>query len=148
MRRIRRRALSELGSELIEFAIAVPVLLLLVAGLIDFGLMLRQYEVLTNAAREGARLALLPDYDQAAVQARVVDYLTAGGLTDAPTVTLQAEALATGTGGPTMSGVRVTVTYPHSFVIFSPVAQLFGRSPAQVDLRGVSVMRLPFAAGG
>lgn len=126
----------------------VPVLLLLVASLVDFGLMLQQYEVVANAAREGARLGMLPGYSQAAVQARVADYLAAGGLTETPTITMQAESIADGAGGPAMSGIRVTVTYPHSFVIFGPVALLFGGSVAQIELRGVSIMRLPFAAGG
>ena len=42
------------GAELIEFAIVAPILLLLIAGIVDFGMMFRTYEAVTNAAREGA----------------------------------------------------------------------------------------------
>src|SRR5207248_3214821 len=59
---LRRLAKSESGAELIEFALTLPLLLLLVLGIIEFGFMFQEYEVLTNAAREGARIAVLPTY--------------------------------------------------------------------------------------
>ncbi len=54
-------------------------------GIIDFGLLFQRYEAVTNAAREGARIAVLPGYAQADVQARVTQYLAAAGLTATPT---------------------------------------------------------------
>ena len=61
--RRRARWSDESGAELIEFALSLPILLLLVVlGIIDFGLLFRRYEVVTNAAREGARVAILPGY--------------------------------------------------------------------------------------
>ena len=62
---------SERGAELIEFAIVLPVMLLIVMGIVDFGFMFQRYVVLTNAAMEGARVAVLPGYQTADVQARV-----------------------------------------------------------------------------
>ena len=50
------------GAELIEFAFIFPLLLLVCLGIVDFGLLFQRYEVLTNAAREGARVAVLPGY--------------------------------------------------------------------------------------
>lgn len=47
---------SEIGAQLVEFAIAVPILLLLVVGVWDFGSALLLKQKLTNAAREGARV--------------------------------------------------------------------------------------------
>ena len=38
----------------------MPLLLVLIAGIVDFALMFQAYEVVTNAAREGARLRVLP----------------------------------------------------------------------------------------
>ena len=58
-RRVRRRIDAEDGAELIEFALALPLMLVLVTGVFDFGLAFQQYEVVTNAAREGARLGSL-----------------------------------------------------------------------------------------
>ena len=56
-----------------------PMLLLVMLGIMDFGFMFQRYEVLTAAAREGARVAILPGYSDADVTARVNAYLTAGG---------------------------------------------------------------------
>ena len=53
---------SERGAELVEFAIVLPLLLLVTMGIIDFGFMFQRYVVLTNAAMEGARVAVLPGY--------------------------------------------------------------------------------------
>ena len=48
---------------LIEFALVFPMLLLVMLGIIDFGRLFQRYEVLTNAAREGTRVAVLPGYN-------------------------------------------------------------------------------------
>jgi uncharacterized protein (UPF0333 family) len=55
VRRLRRR--GESGQVLIEFALVVPVLLLMVVGIIDFGLAFNTWNTAQNAAREGARIA-------------------------------------------------------------------------------------------
>lgn len=52
-------ASRERGQSLVETAVVVPILLLLVAAVIDFGRAFDTYIVLTNAAREGARFASL-----------------------------------------------------------------------------------------
>ena len=59
---LRQRLRSERGAELIEFALVFPVLLLVVLGIVDFGFLFQRMEVVTNAAREGARMAVLPGY--------------------------------------------------------------------------------------
>ena len=88
-RRGRRGLLtSERGAELVEFALVFPMLLLVMLGIMDFGFLFQRYEVLTAAAREGARIAILPGYTDADVQARVTAYLTAGGLTQPATVSV------------------------------------------------------------
>ena len=89
MRRLLTRSRrDEKGAELIEFALVVPILLLLVAGIVDFGFMFQRYEVVTNAAREGARTATLPGYSQADVRQRVQSYLTSGGLSATPVIAI------------------------------------------------------------
>ena len=77
----RRVWACERGAELVEFAFVFPTLLLVMLGIIDFGFLFQRYEVVTNAAREGARVAILPGYADADVQARVNQYLSAAGLT-------------------------------------------------------------------
>ena len=72
-------ARRERGAALVEFAFALPLLLVVLAGIVDFGFVFQRYEVVTNAAREGARLASLPGYDdQASVDSRVRAYVMQG----------------------------------------------------------------------
>jgi hypothetical protein len=56
---VRRRE-SNSGQDLVEYAIVFPVLMLLLLGIIDFGRIIYSYNAISNAAREGTRLAILP----------------------------------------------------------------------------------------
>jgi Flp pilus assembly protein TadG len=71
IRLCRRAWAGEDGAELLELAIALPILMLIIGGVIDFAILFQRYEVVTNAAREGARVAVLPDFGTADVQNRV-----------------------------------------------------------------------------
>lgn len=140
---------SERGAELIEFALVFPTLLIVMLGIIDFGFLFQRYEVVTNAAREGARVAILPGYDVADVQARVNQYLTAGGLTGTSTTTLGAAQNIPLTGGRCISVRPVTVTYQHQFVFLGPIVGLLGGSGlSNKTLRATSAMRSEAAAAG
>jgi Flp pilus assembly protein TadG len=57
----RRRTLirSDRAQSLVEFALIVPILLILVFGIIDFGMGLRAYISVSSATREGARFAIV-----------------------------------------------------------------------------------------
>src|SRR3954462_11071045 len=105
----RNRWRSERGAELIEFVLVMPLLLLVMCGIFGFGFLFQRYEVLTNAAREGARLAALPGYTETDVTARVNAYLTAGGVPGHASTTLVIEAVTA--GGRTFNVARVTVLY-------------------------------------
>jgi len=147
--RVRRRAWTdERGAELIEFAFALPILLLVVAGIVDFGILFQRYETVTNAAREGARIGILPDYSEADIQGRVNTYLAASGLTapaPAPVVTYGNVEMTP--GGATVSVVTVTVQYPHAFLFIGPAAALVGGSGhGDITLGAASTMRREVAA--
>ena len=75
---LRRRLRSERGAELIELALVLPILLLVFAGIVDFALMFQRFLTVSNAAREGARIAVLPGYTQTDVQNRVTQYVREG----------------------------------------------------------------------
>jgi len=149
MRHLRRRVRSERGAELIEFALTLPLLLLLVLGIIEFGFLFQEYEVVTNSAREGARLAaLIPSagYTTDEAKARVTDYLTAGGLAlakaDPPPTVVQSQAQITGTvPAKCVSVYTVTVTYKHPVPFLSGIMNYFNSSIAEIPLKAVAVMR-------
>jgi Flp pilus assembly protein TadG len=50
---------KENGAAAVEFAILLPLLAGLVFGIIEFGLLLYNQQVITNASREGARAAIM-----------------------------------------------------------------------------------------
>ena len=55
----RRGADGASGQSLVEFALVLPLFLVLVMGVCDLGLAVFSYNAVTNAAREGARLAIV-----------------------------------------------------------------------------------------
>jgi Flp pilus assembly protein TadG len=138
------RARCERGSELIEFAIVAPLLILLVAGIFDFGMMFRTYEAVTNAAREGARVGVLEGYAPADVKDRVDAYMAAAGLSGPYTVAVADAPVATGAG--TFTARSVTVNYTYQYAVLGVIGAAFGGSYTTVPLKAVSVMRIEAAA--
>ena len=111
------RKARDRGSAAVEFALVLPLLLLLVFGIIDFGRALNAQITLTQAAREGVRLAAL-GYSAAAVQTRAAAAAT--GLSGVA-VTV-ATSCAPG-AGPAADAV-VDVRYTFSFI--TPVGAIAG----------------------
>ena len=142
---------SERGAELIEFALILPLLLAMLAGIVDFGRMFQRMEVTTNAAREGARLATLPGYSQADVQSRVAAYMNAGIGTGAgarTTATRTFVNITPGGGGAQFQAAQVVVNYTDSYLILGPIVALIGGNPAtfgNVTLSATSTMRMETA---
>jgi Flp pilus assembly protein TadG len=132
----------------VEFAVVMPVMLLVLLGIIDFGLLFQQYQVVTNAAREGARIAVLPGYSATDVEDRVTQFLTAAGLDeDATTTVLPPVVVPLSTAGPCLRMVPVTVTYPHSFSFIGGIASYFGSSDfTTTTLQATATMRNELAA--
>ena len=126
MTRIRRFIADERGAAILETALTLPLVLLVSVGIFEFGRAYQTWQVLTNAAREGARLAVLPNPVAGAVDARVRSYLTSGQLANAASATIVVDPKATVSigGGATASASLVTVTYPFQFVVLQPVARL------------------------
>lgn len=122
--KLRRFSRSERGAELVEFAMVMPFFLLLVAGIVDFARLFHSWEVTTNAAREGARVAVLPGYnvnDYAAARGRVTQYI-AGSNADGTAVTqISLVPMPLTPGLPPGSAVNVTVTYTYNYRFIGPI---------------------------
>lgn len=58
--RVRGIAAADQGAELVEFALVVPILVMLLIGIVWIGRAFNVYVTITRAAREGARYAVLP----------------------------------------------------------------------------------------
>ena len=110
---------------MIETAIVLPILLLVSVSIFEIGRAYQTAQVLTNAAREGARVAVMPGTKVADVQQLVKDYLKngqLGGYASATVTVDQNMVLPIGTGNASAS--QVVVSYPFSFMVLNPVARL------------------------
>ena len=86
-----RRASDERGVAVVEFALVMPILILLVAGVIQFGIMYSQYQVFQGAAREGARCAAVQatDFANCDVLTEVEDASLGYTLSETPNQSLE-----------------------------------------------------------
>src|SRR5262249_31496757 len=128
----RRRVRRERGSAVIETMLAIPLVLLVGVGILELGRAYQTSQMLTNAAREGARVATLPNPVAGAVDAKVREYLQTDGL------------LSDATVGVNVNGREVTVSYPFQFVVLQPVAQLLVSGSivdSPIRVTATSVMR-------
>jgi Flp pilus assembly protein TadG len=142
---MNQRIRSERGAAIIETAFTLPILLLISVGIFEFGRAYETWQVLTNAAREGARVAVLPNPAPGAADARVRSYLQMGGLTydQSVGVSISNTTVSMGASG-NASASQVTVSYPFTFIVLQPVAQLVvsGTSTGSpITLTASSVMR-------
>ncbi len=127
MRRIRALLTGDEGQSMIEAAMTLPIVLLVCVGIFEFGRAFQTWQVLTNAAREGARIAVMPSSVPTGVQTIVKNYMTDGQL-DAPAVSSATVTVSPGTvgigGGSTATAPVVTISYPFQFAVLQPVARL------------------------
>lgn len=142
---LRRRLRSERGAELIETALTLPLILLVVIGIIEFGFVFQKLEIVTNAAREGARVLVLPDFDEADAIARINQYLDAAGLNSAdatlPTLAQLAPVEEDLDGTNCISVVNVWVSYPHQAPFLAGIGRYFSSTFGTFTLTGRSTMR-------
>lgn len=152
---------SERGAALVEFALVLPLLLVVIAGIVDFGFVFQRYEVITNAAREGARIAMLPGYESNTdvVKQRVRDYVQFGlslsntaldTVVPVGNITVDYHTMTVAGAGGTSYDVpvaEVSVFYNHQFMLLGPMLGLINKTWGQsITLKGNSQMRQELAA--
>lgn len=141
LRRLRRLRRDERGQALVEFALVLPILLLLVLGIIDFGRAWNLHQTITDAAREGARRAVV--YDPAVTQDTVMNVIRekialVGFNPNAATITFP-DGFKQGTNQIT----TVRVEMPYRFGFLGAVFRFAGAADANgvVTLTTVAAMR-------
>ena len=135
----RRR---ERGAALLEAAITIPMILLISVGIFEFGRAYQTWQVLTNAAREGARLAVINGSTDADVVTRVRNYMSAGQLPNAATASVTINRAVALTGPDTAS--QITINYPFQFMVLNPVIRLVTPSSttgAPITMQSTALMR-------
>ena len=152
-RQLRRR---EGGASLVELSLVLFILLLLVAGVIDFGRAFNSYIVINNASREGARYASrlmpLPSAEMSVFQAyetRVLDAVkqeTAGSSVDLDDEDIDIDPNPVGDddgesdedGTVAISGEPITVTV--SYEVPTIIASIAGSGFGSLSLRAQTTM--------
>lgn len=118
----------------VEFAIVAPLLFMLVLGMIEFGRMLMVQQIMTNAAREGARKAVLPGATETQVYQTVDTYVNNSGINGhTRSVTPNPTAASSN------SAITVTVSVTYDKVTWLPIGAVKWlkekRLTATVDMR-------------
>lgn len=119
---------SEKGQSLVETALVIPILIILLFGITDFGRVFHTYLTLDHAGREGARWASIGK-STGEVKARVLS--SAGGL---DTSKLGVTVASSGNSG---DDATITLTYPFEFL--TPIV---GQSLKKINVKNTTVMRV------
>jgi len=135
----RKPVRSRSGQAVVEFALVLPVFMLLLFGAIEFGRAYYDLHLLTNAAREGARIGVLPSKVENDVTSAVNTFLQNAGLSGTWTTTVAVKDVTgvTRSGGlaAAIEGDRIYVTLNYGFHVmagrvlpgFTGTVQLHGR---------------------
>ncbi len=135
---------SEKGTAIVEMALVLPLLLILVFGIVEFGVMFYDRQVITNASREGARAGIVQALTRPTPGeiATVVQTYCTGRLFNlggTPNLTIS----VTTNGNPDgcvnfADDLRVSVTFPYDFLIFSRLMSAFGST---INLTAETIMK-------
>lgn len=127
------------GMAMVEMVIVLPLLLMMLFGVVEFGVMFGQWQTVTNAAREGARTAVVfrggcvPATVENEVRSKVKRYASAAGV-----ALSDADIAVSGACGASDTDATVTVTHPYDFHVLPGFVQSLGPS---MNLVGDSSMR-------
>lgn len=117
----RRRRIKRSGVSTVEFALVLPLLLLLTLGAIRYGHLFLKAQQITNAARHGARTAVRPDASPAGVLGAVDNLMTVAGMGESNyNVTLTPADVTAPQMGESVT-VRVTVPCANIDVLHVPL---------------------------
>jgi Flp pilus assembly protein TadG len=137
-----KRFRSQKGAALLEAAITIPLILLVAVGIFEFGRAYQTWQVLTNAAREGARIAVLSASTDSDVTTTVRNYMQNGQLDNYATATVTITRTVPLTG--TDTGSQVQISYPFQFIVLQPVIQLIDAASSTgtpITLQATALMR-------
>ncbi len=131
---------DERGAAAVEFALVVPLLLMLVFGIVDFGYMINRASIVNNAARDAAREGSLHG-TQADITAAATSSLNGVPNTTITVSCRKPDGTTCGAGYDTDAApggtALVTINYEHQMI--TPIAFIFGDS---VNLSRTAEMRI------
>lgn len=144
---VKSLARDNKGQELVEYALTLPILLLLVLGIMEFGLAIFAYNTVANAAREGARVgavlkgdtlddAMRQEIEDAVISRTGGLWLTEGNISVTETVVI------------TDTAIRVTVNYTHPLITGMIMKAAGGNATLQLRSQATMRREAPLREGG
>jgi Flp pilus assembly protein TadG len=130
--RYEKALVKNKGQALVETALILPIIIVILMGIIDFGLLFNNYLVIANAAREGARSAAVGSTD--ALITTSINNMTATLDQTKITITISPVQAVR------KKGDEVTVTVKYDNTLLTPVISAIIPNP--VHLTAKTVMRV------
>ncbi|MDM7987564.1 MAG: TadE/TadG family type IV pilus assembly protein [Smithella sp.] len=144
------KKLNERGVSAVEFALLLPVLVVIVFGIIEFGFILYDKQVITSASREVARAAIVrganvTDINSAHEKYRTmpISFVSSSDLSAPSILTAKGTSDCTSLGTDAFgTNLTVTYTYEYEFLALSAVMGLIGGNlDSSYTLQGSTTMR-------
>lgn len=136
----KKKLICRKGAAAVEFAIILPILISLVLGICEFGFLLYNQQVITNASREGARAGIvsrppsdrLPDPN---IEGVVDEYIRGRLVTFGGADPNDLETTVSRTGTSVGDDLTVTITYDYRFFVIPQYIPVL--NPHQITARTV-----------
>ncbi|MBI4358324.1 MAG: pilus assembly protein [Candidatus Omnitrophica bacterium] len=135
MKKTKRFRTLGKGSAMIEMTLILPLVVMLIIGVVEFSRVLMVKQVITNAAREGARAGAIRLDDSGALSTALSvsqNYLTSSGVSLDP-ATVNSSFVTTGGS----SAVEVTISYDYN----STLSHWIPGIPGVLTLQSAAIMR-------
>ena len=114
--RLKPHGNTRVGAAVVEFAIVAPLFILLTLGMMEVSRMVMVKQLLINASREGARLAVLPSVTAEEVLAHVSQELSASAVNGVQVTIQPMELVGAAVGTP----ITVSLSVPAASVGWIP----------------------------
>jgi hypothetical protein len=159
LKKLNRKPAEEGGAIIIELAMILPFLVVLFVIIVDLGLLVREYQIIQNAAREGARYSSLPQnciscrpvsctgnidpncqtqtQVTTSIKNRVITYLSQEGITISASDVTVNQGLTITIGGVVSTASEIVVTHNRAFLVDGA----FFIQGSSVPLKGRAVFR-------
>lgn len=133
---VRRLFKEAVGASAVEFALVLPLLLMLILGIVEFGTLFYRQAIISWSSREAARTGIVQTIPKPT--AGQVEAVVSSVLNKASLGTAKATVTVTGAGGAFGTDLAVLVESPYQFQFLPALAP---GMPSSVTLRGRTVMK-------
>jgi Flp pilus assembly protein TadG len=134
---VKTKTTKHKGQALVEMALVLPILLLLLFGIIEFGRILNAYIMVSNASREAARYYSIRSTDTN-INNKVKDLV----IEKVPNIGINRDNITINVGNPGTAEEKVTVTVPCDLQLITPIIKDIISSTGTFRIQSSTIMRI------